>query len=252
LIHARSENVNKYLLLVILVLSFILAGCSDANTTPPDNEQPGAESTVQSAQATALPEAALPGTGREPLETSSPLAPMEVSEADGAQEDAFPELPPCNEDPTSANMEGPYYSPGSPQRTSLIDPGMPGVPILILGRVFDRDCNPIASAKVDFWQADMNGVYDNQGYTLRGYVITGEDGYYDLETIEPGLYTGRPPHIHVKVFDAEGRELLTTQLYFPGSEDSRDVGAAPDLLVSYSGEDEAGRQLVFFNFVVSE
>jgi hypothetical protein len=43
-----------------------------------------------------------------------------------------------------------------------------------------------------------------------------------------------------------------TQLYFPGSEDSRDVAAAPDLLVNYDGLDEQGRQLVAFNIKVSE
>jgi protocatechuate 3,4-dioxygenase beta subunit len=105
---------------------------------------------------------------------------------------------------------------------------------------------------VDFWQADANGVYDNAGFTLRGRVITDQTGHYSIETIEPGLYTGRPAHIHVKVFAPDGRELLTTQLYFPGSEDSSDVQAAPDLLVSYQGVDDQARQQVFFNFVVQD
>jgi protocatechuate 3,4-dioxygenase beta subunit len=127
---------------------------------------------------------------------------------------------------------------------------MPGNPILIMGRVFDQDCNPIAGAKVDFWLADVNGEYDNLGYTLRGHVFTDENGYYAMESIEPGLYTGRPPHIHVKVFAPDGRELLTTQMYFPGSEGSADVQAAPALLVTYLGPDQNGRQQVIFNFVI--
>jgi protocatechuate 3,4-dioxygenase beta subunit len=158
---------------------------------------------------------------------------------------------PCSGALTSANMEGPYYTPGSPQRDSLLEPGMTGTPILIYGGVFDQDCNPVPGAKVDFWQADANGVYDNAGYRLRGHVLTGADGFYAIETIAPGLYTGRPEHIHVKVFAPDGRELLTTQLYFPGSENSADVQAAPDLLVSYLGMDDQGRQLVRFNFVVN-
>jgi protocatechuate 3,4-dioxygenase beta subunit len=157
---------------------------------------------------------------------------------------------PCSGNLTSPNMEGPYYTPGSPERSSLIETGMLGTPIMITGQVFDQECNPIPGASVDFWQADANGVYDNAGYRLRGRVITDQNGYYAMETIEPGLYTGRPAHIHVKVFAPDGRELLTTQLYFPGSENSPDVQAAPDLLVAYQGLDDQGRQQVFFNFVV--
>ncbi len=153
---------------------------------------------------------------------------------------------------TSPNMEGPYYTPGAPERASLIEPGMAGMPILVSGRVFDEACNPVAGAKVDFWQADASGVYDNRGYTLRGYVVTDEDGAYAVETIEPGVYPGRPPHIHVKVFAADGRELITTQMYFAGSETSRDVRAAPDLLVPYLGLDEQGRQQIAFDFVVRQ
>jgi protocatechuate 3,4-dioxygenase beta subunit len=153
---------------------------------------------------------------------------------------------------TSPNMEGPYYTPGAPERASLIEPGMAGTPIVVSGRVFDAACNPVAGAKVDFWQADANGVYDNRGYSLRGYVVTDENGAYTIETIEPGVYPGRPPHIHVKVFAADGRELLTTQMYFAGSETSRDVGAAPDLLAPYLGLDEQGRQQIAFDFVVSQ
>jgi protocatechuate 3,4-dioxygenase beta subunit len=153
---------------------------------------------------------------------------------------------------TSANMEGPYYKAGAPERANLIDAGMPGQPIRISGRVFDQACNLLPGAKVDFWQADANGVYDNTGYILRGYVVTDADGAYTLDTIEPGVYPGRPPHVHVKVFAPDGRELLTTQMYFAGSENSGDVLGAPDLLVPYLGLDDQGRQQIAFDFVVQE
>ena len=116
----------------------------------------------------------------------------------------------CSGLPTSDNQEGPYYSPGSPEKANLVEEGMSGAPVRIVGQVFDNSCNPIAGAKLDFWQADFDGVYDNQGYTLRGHVFTDEDGAYVLESIEPGPYTGRPPHIHVKVFAPSGQELLTS------------------------------------------
>jgi protocatechuate 3,4-dioxygenase beta subunit len=139
---------------------------------------------------------------------------------------------------------------GAPQKASLVEPGMTGTPVFITGQVLNQDCQPLAGAKVDFWQADADGVYDNVGYRLRGYALTDANGFYSIETIVPGLYTGRPPHIHVKVFAPDGSELLTTQLYFPGSEGSADVQGSPDLLVTLGGPDAAGRALVNFNFIV--
>jgi protocatechuate 3,4-dioxygenase beta subunit len=183
-------------------------------------------------------------------EASATALPSNTAEPEAAT-GPDPTPVPCSEALTSRNQEGPYYSAGSPERSSLIEDGMPGTPILISGRIYDQDCNPIAGAKVDFWQADVNGFYDNAGYTLRGHVISDENGDYAIETIEPGIYTGRPPHIHVKVFAPDGRELLTTQMYFPGSQGSPDVLNSPDLLVAYAGADENGRKLVIFNFVLA-
>ncbi len=118
--------------------------------------------------------------------------------------------------------------------------------------MLDVECAPIPGAVVDFWQADASGVYDNAGYRLRGRVVTDDEGWYAMETIEPGLYPGRPSHIHVKVFAADGRELLTTQMYFPGSEQSGDVRAAPDLLATYAEPQEGDRAEVLFDFVVQK
>lgn len=211
---------NAVLLLLVMVIA-LLAGCAQIS-------------------APSAPAPATPTTGTEP------------APAEAAAEDA-PELStiPCSGTLTSPNQEGPFYLPGSPERTSLIDEGMPGVPILLVGRVFDQDCNPIAGARLDFWLANVDGEYDNQGYTLRGHLFTGEDGAYALESIEPTAYTGRPPHIHVKVFAPDGRELLTTQMYFAGSEQSADVRVAPDLLATYQEPDANGRRLVLFNLVVN-
>jgi protocatechuate 3,4-dioxygenase beta subunit len=155
----------------------------------------------------------------------------------------------CDVAPTSRDQQGPYYSEGSPMRDSLVEEDMAGRPIIVSGRVLDADCTPIVGAKVDFWQADSAGVYDNVGYRLRGHTLTDSAGEYAIETIEPGPYTGRPPHIHVKVFDADDRELLTTQLYFPGEEGSLSGGVPQDLLVRL----EAGQGDVAnapFDFVV--
>lgn len=116
---------------------------------------------------------------------------------------------------TIAQTEGPYFKSGSPQRTSLIQPGTQGTRLTVSGFVFSRSCKPLANVKLDFWQADNRGNYDNTGYTFRGHQFTDASGKYTLTTIVPGLYPGRTRHIHVKVQNPGGR-VLTTQTYFPG------------------------------------
>jgi protocatechuate 3,4-dioxygenase beta subunit len=116
---------------------------------------------------------------------------------------------------TPSETEGPYFKAGSPRRSSLVDAGMSGTRLSLTGRVLTRNCTPVAGVRLDFWQADAAGAYDNSGYRLRGNQLTDGDGQYALQTIVPGLYPGRTEHIHVKVQPA-GKSTLTTQLYFPG------------------------------------
>jgi protocatechuate 3,4-dioxygenase beta subunit len=51
---------------------------------------------------------------------------------------------------------------------------------------------------------------------LRGTQFTGADGEVRFDTIYPGWYPGRTPHIHFKVF-VDDRNVITGQLYFPDS-----------------------------------
>ena len=122
----------------------------------------------------------------------------------------------CTGQLTPAQMEGPYYTPNPPQRTSLIEEGVVGEPILLTGYVWDTACRPIAGAVVDLWQTDGVGVYDNDGYRLRGYTLTDDSGRYTMQTVIPGEYPGRPPHIHVKI-QPPGGAVLTSQMYFPNA-----------------------------------
>ncbi|MFI6949302.1 carbohydrate-binding protein [Streptomyces sp. NPDC050422] len=117
--------------------------------------------------------------------------------------------------PTHDQMEGPYFKPDSPLRTSLVTAGTPGVPLTVSGYVFGRECRPIPGVLLDFWQADTNGAYDMSGCAFRGHQFTDQSGAFTLTTIVAGLYPGRTRHIHVKA-RAPGSGILTTQLYFPG------------------------------------
>jgi protocatechuate 3,4-dioxygenase beta subunit len=116
---------------------------------------------------------------------------------------------------TPRQTEGPFFTPNSPLRTSLVESGSKAPRFLVSGRVLSPDCKPVANALVDVWHADEEGEYDNRGYRYRGHQFTDAQGRYRFETIVPALYPGRARHYHVKVQPKGGR-LLTTQLYFPG------------------------------------
>jgi protocatechuate 3,4-dioxygenase beta subunit len=154
---------------------------------------------------------------------------------------------------TRANIEGPYYLAGAPIRPggSLFDraPGRDARLCVIRGRVTGAvDGSPIAGAVVDLWQADEQGVYDTDGYHLRGKVITDDSGSYRANTLVPpdypqhqhdpvgellvalGRQVYRPAHIHLKVW-VDDQERLTTQVFMAHSPFLRSdyvVGAVSD------------------------
>ena len=140
--------------------------------------------------------------------------------------------------PTIAQTEGPYYRTGAPESSNLVADGMPGTRLTLTGFVVDTSCAPIANAKVETWQADSTGAYDNAGYTLRGWVTTDASGRFTIGTVVPGEYPGRTEHIHVKVTPSGGA-TLTTQVYFPGSTANGEDGIydpSLDLVVTQDGD----------------
>ncbi len=157
-------------------------------------------------------------------------------------------LPACDGTPTPRQAEGPYYKSDSPARNSLIEGDLRGERLILVGYVLDQNCQPIPNAWLDFWQADANGVYDNAGYTLRGYQFSDDQGRYYLETIVPGIYPGRTEHIHVKVRAPDG-VVLTTQLYFPaGAGNAQDRLYNPCTLLEV--EEQAGYLLGVYHFII--
>jgi protocatechuate 3,4-dioxygenase beta subunit len=151
---------------------------------------------------------------------------------------------------TLAQTEGPYFTPDSPERTDFIEPGMPGTKLVVTGYVYSTDCTPIPNALLDFWQCDDAGVYDNEGYTLRGHQFTDEAGRYELTTIVPGIYTGRTRQIHVKVQEPD-RPVLTSQLYFPDEPANASDGIFdPSLVMDLADADNDDGKVGFFTFVL--
>ena len=169
---------------------------------------------------------------------------------DGLAQAQLTPTPECRDgdEPTLAQTEGPFFKPSSPERIELIEAGMGGQPIELVGFALSRNCKPIAGALLDFWQADGKGQYDNSGFRLRGHQFTDADGRFRLRTVVPGAYPGRTRHIHVKVQPRGGR-VLTTQLYFPGEAKNRSDGLFRKELLVRTAKN-AGWLAGRFDFVV--
>jgi protocatechuate 3,4-dioxygenase beta subunit len=189
-------------LLALAGLALLLAACSD------DSDPAVAATAAVSTTATVAASEARTGSA----------TPTVAAAATGSPTAATPTSTQCRPGGplTPAQTEGPYYKAGAPERASLLEPGQTGTRLVISGRVLTAACEPVAGARIDVWQTDAAGQYDNAGFRMRGVLRSGADGSYRLETVVPGEYPGRTQHIHVKV-QAPGGPELTTQLYLPDS-----------------------------------
>lgn len=208
----------------------LLTAC--VSPMPPVESAP--ESTAAPALAESLPAAP----------TVTPTTPSVAAAAT-----ALPPTPQCVDlDDTMEQTAGPYYTPNTPERQSLREEGIAGMPLVVTGRVLNNDCSPVAGAILDFWHADNDGVYDNVGYRLRGHQFADAEGNYRLETIVPGLYPGRTRHIHV-IVQGENTRQLTTQLYWPNEPaNARDGIFHPALVMQVT--ESGDRQSATFDFVL--
>jgi protocatechuate 3,4-dioxygenase beta subunit len=130
---------------------------------------------------------------------------------------------------TPEQTEGPFYMDQARVREAISE-GKPGVPLQLVLRVLEASasCAPIARAAVDVWHCDALGIYsgfegaairprpvrpvDDKTF-LRGTQLTDTAGAVRFRTIYPGWYSGRTPHVHLKL--RVGAKTATTQLYFP-------------------------------------
>jgi len=109
---------------------------------------------------------------------------------------------PCT--PTTPDSLGPFYTPNAPERAST------GRGLAVNGVVRSAaGCAPLPGARIEWWSADGKGEYQD---SLRATQRADGDGRYRYETVAPGRYPGRPPHVHVRV-TAPGHRTLVTQLY---------------------------------------
>jgi protocatechuate 3,4-dioxygenase beta subunit len=104
-----------------------------------------------------------------------------------------------------------------------------GVPTTVEMKLLDVAAGgtPLAGAAVYIWHCTRDGQYSmyddavaNENF-LRGVQESGRDGTVTFETIFPGAYAGRWPHIHFEVYESldaatsAGSKLKTSQLALP-------------------------------------
>ena len=101
-----------------------------------------------------------------------------------------------------------------------------GVPLAVTLTLLDNanGCAPLAGAAVYAWHCDKDGKYSmydaglkNENY-LRGVQEADANGQVTFQTVFPGAYSGRWPHIHFEVFEsmdnatAAGQVLAVSQI----------------------------------------
>jgi protocatechuate 3,4-dioxygenase beta subunit len=104
-----------------------------------------------------------------------------------------------------------------------------GVPLTITLRLVNTSssCADLSGYAIYLWHCDALGRYSmySSGVTgenyLRGVQSTGTDGTAVFQTIYPGCYAGRVPHMHFEIYRSANtatnwnNKLRTSQLCFP-------------------------------------
>lgn len=94
----------------------------------------------------------------------------------------------------------------------------------LYGSVVDGDGTSVDRCVVEIWQCDAEGSYRHPrgggaridpGFQGFGSTVSDARGGYRFRTIRPAPYTGRTPHIHVKLQHASFGDL-TSQLFVAG------------------------------------
>ncbi|MBL8564131.1 MAG: hypothetical protein JNM89_00270 [Hyphomicrobiaceae bacterium] len=125
-----------------------------------------------------------------------------------------------------ANLE----SAGSPAEGTVLDLT---VSLVAVG----PSCTPLAGHAVYLWHCDAAGRYSIYDLPDRSYLravgVSDEKGRIEFQTIIPGCYLGRYPHMHFEVYPSitsaidYRQRVLTSQLAIPGDICSEVYGRDP-------------------------
>jgi hydroxyquinol 1,2-dioxygenase len=157
---------------------------------------------------------------------------------------------------TPNTVRGPFYRPNAPRvanGASICQDGK-GEDLVVSGRIVDLDGSPVSGATIETWQANGEGLYENQqpdsqpDFNLRATLTAGPNGGFGYHTIRPAGYAApddgpigrllaelgmplrRPAHLHF-IISAEGFETISTHVF-----DSNDPALANDALFGVKPE----------------
>ena len=143
---------------------------------------------------------------------------------------------------TESTVLGPFYTDDSEDVAngdSIASPGK-GEVCLVLATVKDTKGRPIQGAKIDVWETDGYGKYDNEYEErdrpdMRGRLTTDQNGEFNFKCVKPVSYAVptdgpvgklleklhrhayRPAHIHFRIYVPESNyDDLVTALYIRG------------------------------------
>ena len=148
-----------------------------------------------------------------------------------------PSAAPVKIAPTLTEISRPRLPQVGPAEVSDLTRQSSAVPqgerIIVSGRVWDEDGQPVVGALLELWQANAAGRYRHARdiheapldphFAGVGRVVTDATGGYRFITIKPGAYpwrnhanAWRPAHLHFSVIGDCLLSRLVTQMYFPG------------------------------------
>jgi protocatechuate 3,4-dioxygenase alpha subunit len=149
---------------------------------------------------------------------------------------------------TPSQTVGPYFSIGMTWEDGaiVVPEGTPGA-ILIRGRVFDGEGEPVPDAVIETWQADPEGRYNHpddprgaEAGDFRGFARapTNVEGWFGIHTVKPGPVPGpnrttQAPHLEVSVFARGLLNRVVTRIYFA---DEQELNARDPVLQSVPEE----------------
>jgi protocatechuate 3,4-dioxygenase alpha subunit len=102
-----------------------------------------------------------------------------------------------------------------------------GQHILLTGRVLELDAKPTWNMVLEIWQPDAAGIFRHPldprceqadpGFAGWGRARTAQDGWYRFQTVLPGAYGDRSPHINCAVLGIGLTRRLVTTIFFSGT-----------------------------------
>ena len=159
-----------------------------------------------------------------------------------AKETVLSDINACVVSPVETEGPFPLKTPEKFVRSNIIGDRV-GVSLEVVIKIenVSQECQPLAGMFVDIWHCDAQGNYSeykrqlagdfSDQHFLRGRQVTDETGSVSFQSIYPGWYPGRAPHIHIAVLNNKGESVLITQMAFPEAA-SKAVYATP----AYNGD----------------